>query len=109
MATATSARVLTFHVDASRMRDVVKAMDDAIERSAGSPGFIGALGLVDDSQRPQVLMVSLWDAEGLKATASDSEETRRHIAETADTGVTSRTFSVLRFADAASSRGDIPR
>ena len=42
------------------MRDVVKAMDAAIERSAGSPGFVGALGLVDDSRRPQVLMVSLW-------------------------------------------------
>ena len=100
MAKATNARVLTFHVDANRMTDVVEAMDDAIARSASSPGFVGMLGLVDDSDRPQVLMISLWDAQGLTASASDSEETRRHIAETADTGVTTRTLSVLRCAGA---------
>jgi len=109
MATASSARVLTFHVDASRMSDVVKEMDDAIERFASFPGFGGMLGLVDDSQRPQVLMISLWDAEGLKATAGEGEAARRRIAETADTGVTSRTLSVVRFADVSSPSGDVPR
>jgi hypothetical protein len=109
MAEAASAQVLTFHVDASRMTDVVEAMDDALKRAAGHPGFVGMLGLVDDSQRPQVVMISLWDAPSLKATASGPEEIRRHISETTDTGVTSRTLSVLRFADASSPRGDISR
>ena len=83
------------------MTDVVEVMDDAIERLATYPGFGGMLGMVDDGQRPQVLMISLWDAEGLKATAEEAEEARRRIAETADTGVTSRTLSVLRFSDAS--------
>jgi hypothetical protein len=109
MAEATSARVLTFHVDGDRMSDVVKAMDDTIERSADHPGFVAMLGLVDDSQRPQVLMISLWDDQGLKATASDAEEGRSQVAETADTGVTSRTLSVLRFAAASPPRRDTPR
>ena len=102
MATATSARVLTFHVDASRIADVGEAMDDAIEHFASYPGFAGMLGLVDESPRPQVVMISLWDARGLQATAGEGEEARRRIAETTDTGVTSRKLSVLRFADVSS-------
>jgi hypothetical protein len=84
-------------------------VDGALERAAGHPGFVGLLGLVDDSQRPQVVMISLWDDPSLKATASGPEEIRRHISETTDTGVTSRTLSVLRFADASSPRGDLSR
>jgi len=48
------------------------------------------------------VMISLWDAQGLKATDAEGEEARRRIAETTDTGVTSRKLSVLRFADVSS-------
>jgi hypothetical protein len=106
MATTPNARVLTFHVEATRMTDVVDAIDDAIERAAGSPGFVGMLGLVDDGHRPQVLMISLWDAQDPQTNARDAEEERRRLAEAVDTGVTSRTLSVLRFAVSPSRQGD---
>ena len=109
MTTTPNARVLTFHVDAERMTDVVEAMDVSIERSARSPGFVGMLGLVDDSQRPQVLMISLWDAQDPHADARDAEEERRRVADAVDTGVTSRTLSVLRFAVSSSLPDDIAR
>lgn len=109
MATASSARVLTFHVEANRIPDVRQAMDDAMGDFASYPGFAGMLGLVDESPRPQVMMINLWDAEGLKATAGKGEEARRRIAETTDTGVTSRVLSVLRFAEVESPTGDIQR
>ncbi|MGA2521580.1 MAG: hypothetical protein ABSG81_12280 [Acidimicrobiales bacterium] len=106
MATASSARVLRFHVDADQMTDVAAAMDAAAGDFAALPGFGGLLGLVDDSPRPQVLMISLWDAQGLRATAAEGEEARRRIAEIADTGVTSRVLSVLCFSEVPSLRGD---
>ena len=107
MATASSARVLRFHVDADRMPDVVDAMGDAAGRFAAYPGFGGMLGLVDDSHRPQVLVISLWDAQGLGASAGEGEEARRRIAETADSGVTSRVLSVFHISGSASPDGDI--
>jgi len=107
MARANTARVLTFHVDASRIGDAGRAMDDAVEHLSGSPGFAGLLGLVDDGPRPQVVMISLWDAPDLKAAAGEDQAARRRIAEISETGVTSRVLSVLRSADPLSPSGDL--
>jgi len=88
--------VLTFHVDRQHLPELLEALDVAVERFAGCPGFGGLLCLEHDGVRQQVMVISLWDADGLASTATEAEAARRHLAEATDLGVTSLQYEVLR-------------
>ncbi len=91
------ARVLTFHVDVDDLPELIEAMDEATERLSESPNFGGLLCLEEEGPRQKITVISLWDAEGLEATAAEGDAARRHIAATADLGVISQIQKVIRF------------
>ena len=95
------ARVLTFHTDIDHMPAVITALDEALARFRRTPGFKGLLCLEHDGFREQVVIITLWDATGLAATAGEAEEARELIADATDIGVTSRSYEVLGFVPGA--------
>ena len=105
----TYARIVTFHVDREHMPGVIEALDTALYRFRHDPGFEGLLCLEHDGPRQQVMIITLWDTEGLMATAWDAEAASQLIADATDTDITSRVFQVLGFVPGASAvRGAVP-
>ena len=90
-----NARVLTFHIDPETRPELDAALAEATRHLAECPGFGGLLCLAHDGTRQQIVVITLWDGEGMAATAAEHERTRQHIAATTDLGVTSRTDSVV--------------
>ena len=90
------ARVMTFHVDPDDMPAVMQALDAARERFEHDDSFKGMLCLEEDGLRNQLVIVTLWEGAGLDASADEAEEAKTRIASATDTGVTSRTYDVLR-------------
>ncbi len=94
--TVTSARVLTFHIDGDELAGLAEALDGVAQMFAGHSDFRGLLCLEHDSTRNEIMVITLWDGQGMQDTQGDSELARRRIAATTDLGVSSRCYQVLR-------------
>jgi hypothetical protein len=92
----TRARVLSFHVDDDELFGLTEAIDAVAEEFASLPEFRGLLCLERDGTRDEIVVVTLWDADGLDATEAVSEAGRKRIAATTDLGVCSKRYEVLR-------------
>lgn len=92
----TQARVLTFHVDSDGMAGLSEALDGVAEMYSRNSDFRGLVCLNHDGPRHEVMVMTLWDGDGLESTQSDSEQGRRRIAAMSDLGVSSRCYDVLR-------------
>jgi hypothetical protein len=95
----TSARVLSFHVDSDELDDVTEALDGVTEQFSRNPDFRGLLCLEHGGLRHEIVILTLWDGDGLEATRAESEVARARIAATTDLGVSSKCFEVLRLVD----------
>jgi hypothetical protein len=93
----TRARVLTFSVDNEHLPGLTEALDTAAEKLATNEDFRGILCLKSESVRHEIVVISLWDGQGLEDTAVEAEAHRQLIAEAVDLGVTSRCYEVLGF------------
>jgi len=91
------ARVLTFHVDGEHLAGLSEALDVAADKLAEHPDFRGLLCLKHESDRHQIIVISLWDGQGLEDTAAESESSRQLIAAAVDMGVSSKSYEVLSF------------
>lgn len=92
----TKARVLTFHVDDDELPELTKAIDAVADEYSLIEGFRGLLCLKREGIRNEMIVVTLWDGDGLEATDEQSEANRRRIASTTDLGVCTRRYEVLR-------------
>ena len=92
----TRARVLTFHVDTSELWGLTAALDGVRERFAQNPNFRGLVCLEHDSVRHQVLVITLWDGDGLEETEAESQRAQSQIAATSDLAVNCTYYEVLR-------------
>ncbi len=89
--------MLTFSVDDEHLPALTRALDHASSDLAKNPNFRGLLGLECNSGRHEIVIITLWEGEGLEDSAADSEASRRLIAEAVDLGVRSRNYAVLSF------------
>jgi hypothetical protein len=92
----TKARVLTFHVDDDELPELTKAVDAVADEYSMIEEFRGLLCLKREGIRNEMIVVTLWDGDGLEATNAQSETNRRRIAATTDLGVCTRRYEVLR-------------
>ena len=92
----TRARVLTFHIDSDELSALSQALDGVADMFAHHLDFRGLVCLVHDGFRKEIMVITLWDGEGLEATQEGSEIARQRIASTTDLGVSSRFYEVLR-------------
>ncbi len=93
----TRARVLTFHVDDHHLPSLTDALDVAAERFAEHPEFRGLLCLDHDSVRNEIMVITLWDGEGLEATEAEHVDAQQQIAAAVDLGVSTKCYDVVRF------------
>jgi hypothetical protein len=94
----TRARVLSFHVNSGRVLELTEALDRALLRFNEHPDFRGLLCLNHDVGHNQIMVITMWDGEGLEETQAESDYGQDQIAATSDLGVNSTNFDVLRFA-----------
>jgi len=92
----TRARVLTFHIDSDEMPGLSEALDGVADMFAHHLDFRGLLCLAHDGIRNEIVVITLWDGDGLEATQEGSEIARQRIASTTDLGVSSRSYEILR-------------
>jgi hypothetical protein len=92
----TRARVLTFHVDGDEMLGLSEALDGVADTFARHADFQGLLCLAHDGVRKEIIVIALWDGEGLDVTLEGSEMARQRVAATTDLGVSSQCYEVLR-------------
>jgi hypothetical protein len=90
------ARVYTFHVTSGQLDNVSLALDDAVVDLARHSEFRGLLYLERGEPRHEVLGLTLWAGDGIDDTEPNAERSRQKIADTADTGVCSRNYRLLR-------------
>jgi hypothetical protein len=93
----TRARVLTFSVDCQHLSGLTKALDVAAEKLAKNDEFRGILCLENDSGRHEIVVISLWDGNGLDDSADEAEISRQLIEVAVDLGVSSKCYRVLGF------------
>ena len=98
----TRARVLSFHIDGDEHPGLVEALDGVAEMFADRSDFRGLLCLEHDSARNEIMVITLWDGEGLDDTQNGSEVARQRIAATTDLGVSSKCYEVLRMVPGSS-------
>jgi CheY-like chemotaxis protein len=89
-------RVLTFHVEPSHVYEVVDALDDVRERFEKNPDFRGLVCLEGQGGRHQIMVLTLWEGDGIDDMREEDEQARQQIASTCDLGVRSEEFDVLR-------------
>lgn len=92
----TKARVLTFHIDTDELPGLTRALDDVAEIYGHNKDFRGLVCLEHDSARHQIVVITLWDGEGLEDTEAESEIGRERVAATTDLAVSSVCYEVLR-------------
>jgi len=92
----TRARVFTFHADSRQLPGIIKALDGVAERVAKHPDFRGLVCLEHDNVRNEVIVITLWDGQGLEDTAAEAEASRRQIADAVDLGVSNKCYDVVR-------------
>ena len=91
------ARVLTFHVEQDHMTSVIVALNASLAKLNSSPGYKGLLCLEHDGVRNQILIITLWDSEGLASSAQEAQEAMALISDVSDSGVSIRAYEVLGF------------
>lgn len=91
------ARLMTLHVDPDDMPAVASALETAVARFEQEDSYRGLLCLEESGLRNQLVIITLWDAAGLADTAHEADAAKELISAATDTGVTSRTYEVLRF------------
>jgi hypothetical protein len=91
------ARVLTFHVEQDHMSSVIVALNASLAKLNHSPGYKGLLCLEHDGVRNQLLIITLWDSEGLALSAQEAQEAMASISDVSDSGVSTREYEVLGF------------
>ena len=92
----TKARVHTFHIDGDEILGLTEALDGVADMFAHRSDFRGLLCLTHDSFRKEIVVITLWDGEGLEETQEGSEIARQRIAATTDLGVSTKCYEVLR-------------
>jgi hypothetical protein len=92
----TKARVLSFHVDADELPGLTEALDGVAETLALNSDFVGLVCLEHDNVRNEIMVITLWDGDGLEDSVGDAERARHRIAATTDLGVSSKCYDVLR-------------
>lgn len=92
----TQARVLTFHVHAHDLPKLTDALDVATASFTEHPDFRGLLCLDHDSFRNEIMVISLWDGEGIEDTEAEQARFQQLIAAVVDLGVSSRRYDVVR-------------
>lgn len=75
---------------------MTEALDGVGDKFASHPDFRGLLCLQHDSIRNEIMVITLWDGDGLEETQDVSEIGRKRIAATTDLGVSSKAYNVLR-------------
>jgi len=103
----TSARVLTFHIDEDERLGLSDALDGVAQMFVGHSDFRGLLCLEHDSTRSEIIVITLWDGQGIHDTQEDSELARRRIAATTDLGVSSKCYHVLRMVPGSAALEDV--
>lgn len=93
----TRARVLTFSVDSEHLPGLTAALDEASAKLGSNPDFRGVLCLENEGRRHEVMVISLWDGDGLRDTAAEAEASRQLIEVAVDLGVTCKCYEVLSF------------
>jgi hypothetical protein len=93
----TRARVLTFHVDEHHLPGLTEALDVAAVRFAEHPDFRGLLCLDHDSIRNEIMVITLWDGQGLENTETEHVYAQQQIAAAVDLGVSTKCYDVVRF------------
>ncbi len=93
----TRARVLTFSVDSQHLHGLTRALDVAAEKLAKNDDFRGILCLENENGRHEIMVISLWDGDGLSDTAVEAEISRQLIEVAVDLGVSSKCYRVLGF------------
>jgi hypothetical protein len=93
--------MLTFHLDGHHLPKLTEALDDAAEQLASHPDFRGFVCLDHDSVRHQIIILSLWDGDGLEATNPLFKRATEIIASCADLGMNNTTYDVLRLVPGA--------
>jgi DNA-binding NarL/FixJ family response regulator len=89
-------RVFTFHVEPSHVYEVVDALDRVRERFEKNPDFRGLVCLEGHGGRHQIMVLTMWDGDGLEDMRDEDEHARRQIADTCDLGVRSEEYAVLK-------------
>lgn len=107
-AIVTKARVLTFHVDAYELPGLTEAIDDISQQFERRSDFRGLVCLEHDGIRNEIIVITMWDGEGLESTEAESEDARHRIAATTDLGVTSKHYDVLRLIPGSAQREHAP-
>ena len=92
----TRARILSFHIDADELPGLTAALDGVSQMFAGDADFRGLVCLEHDGARNEIMVMTLWDGQGLDDTQHDSEIARQRIAATTDLGVSSKCYDVIR-------------
>src|ERR1700719_220869 len=92
----TRARVLSFHIDADDLPGLTAALDGVARMFADHADFRGLVCLGHRGARNEIVVMTLWDGQGLDDTQHDSEIARQRIASTTDLGVSTRCYDVIR-------------
>jgi len=95
--------MLTFHVESHHLPRLIEAVGALGEKMSRRPDFRGFVCLDHDSIRHEIIVMSLWDGEGLEDTRGAFEKARDQIAKSIDLGMRSSEYDVLCFVP-----GDMP-
>jgi hypothetical protein len=93
--------VLSFHVDSSQLQGIAKALDAVTDRFTMHPDFRGLVCLEHDSVRHQIIVITLWDGDGLEDTQAESELAQTKIAAATDLGVSCTFYDVVGLVPSA--------
>lgn len=92
----TRARVLNFFIDADQTVELTDAIEEVTGQFSHFADFRGLLCLESDGARNEIIVITLWDGDGLEATEAVSEAGRHRIAATSDLGVSCKLYNLLR-------------
>jgi hypothetical protein len=92
----TRARILSFHIDDHDLPGLTAALDGVARMFADRPDFRGLVCLEHNGPRNEIMVMTLWDGDGLDDTQHDAEIARQRIAATTDLGVSSKCYDVIR-------------
>jgi len=88
--------MFTFHLDSSGLPRLLGVLDDVAAQLAGHPDFRGFVCLDHDSLRHQIIVISLWDGDGLEETNEVFVRATQQIAGCVELGMNSREYEILR-------------
>jgi hypothetical protein len=91
------ARVATLHVEQEHMPSAIEALNASLATLNQSPGYKGLLCLEHDGIRNQILIITLWDTEGLASSAQVAGDAMALISDVTHSGVSNQAYQVLGF------------